>query len=52
MKLSSTLPMRPPLSHCTLMAVSETMVPMLMRWRRATAGFATLQMPASSGTMR
>jgi hypothetical protein len=52
MKLSSTVAMRPPVRNCTLIAASETMVPMLLRWRRARRASGTRQTPSASGTTR
>ena len=52
MKLSSTEPSFPPLTNCTCMLASLTMVPMLLRWRRASRASGMRHTPSSSGTTR
>ena len=51
-KLSSTLPILAPRRYCTAMLASLTMVPMFMRWRRASRASGTRQTPSASGTAR
>ena len=56
MKPSSTLPSEAPLpplaQNFTAMLASLTMVPTLIRWRRARAALGTRQTPSSSGSTR
>ena len=47
-----TVAMRPPVRNCTLTDASDTMVPMLLRCRRASRASGTRHTPSSSGITR
>ncbi len=51
MKFSSTVPMVRPLSSCTFMADSLTMVPIERRWRMAAMRFVITYRPSRSTTL-